>query len=239
MKAQTFKWSSQLTMMTVAGMLTFACTERYDAGPLITENRDVPPYSRIEIRGSFHVEVHKDNQVDVQITAPNNLMPYIETYVLGNTLIIDERKNKIKDWGNTRIELSENMLQYIDFSGSGSLNGDTIYHPAIDMNLSGSGKIELPISTQALNVQLRGSGIIRTSGEAEVISVDLSGSGNVFARNVYAGSASVNVSGSGNVEVFSENSLVARVTGSGNIRYWGNPESINSQVTGSGRVIRM
>ncbi|WP_278021592.1 GIN domain-containing protein [Flavobacterium ginsengisoli] len=45
-----------------------------------------------------------------------------------------------------------------------------------------------------------------------------------------------NVSGSGNSKVACDESLTARVSGSGNIRYVGNPEKKDTKVSGSGTI---
>jgi len=239
MKAQTTKWSSQLTMIAAVGLLLAACEPREDAGPEITEIRDVPAYSKIDIRGSVQVVIVPGNAGDVVITAPDNLMPYIETYVIGDTFIIDERQNRIKNHKNVRIEISENMLEHAEFSGSGSLSGDTIFHPSLSIILSGSGKIDLPVSTASLDIELSGSGNILVRGLADNIKIDLDGSGNVNARAIKTFTASSHITGSGNVDLFTTDSLFARITGSGNIKYWGNPETVNSEVSGSGSVLRM
>ncbi len=239
MKAQKIKWSSQLTSLAVTGMLLVSCVPREDAGPEVTESRDVPAYSKIDIRGSVQVKIVPGNAQDVVIMAPDNLMPYIETYVIGDTFIIDERDNRIKDRGIVRIEIAENMLEQVEFSGSGALSGDTIFHPSISIILSGSGKIDLPVSAASLDIELSGSGNIVARGFADNVKVDLDGSGNVNAKSIETTTASAHITGSGNVDLFTINSLFARITGSGNIRFWGNPESINSHVTGSGQILKM
>jgi hypothetical protein len=239
MKVQKIERSLQLTFIAAIGLIVASCGPNEPAGPEVTEYRDVPAYSRIDIRGSMQVEIVPGNSRDVAITGPDNLMPFIETYVIGDTFVIDEKDNRIKDRGNVRIEISENLLESIEFSGSGSLAGDTIFNSSISVKLSGSGKIDLPVSTVSVDIELSGSGKIVARGYAENITVNLEGSGNVDAKSIEAYTASAYITGSGNVDIFVLHSLFARITGSGEIRFWGNPESVDSNITGSGSLLRM
>ena len=50
------------------------------------------------------------------------------------------------------------------------------------------------------------------------------------------GSADITITGSGDVFTFVENSLIAFISGSGNIYLKGNP-TINKTITGSGKII--
>jgi hypothetical protein len=68
--------------------------------------------------------------------------------------------------------------------------------------------------------------------------VKISGSGDVKAFGFDAKKADITISGSGNVEVNVAESLEVVISGSGNILYKGSPAVINSQISGSGKLIK-
>lgn len=103
--------------------------------------------------------------------------------------------------------------------------------------LSGSGNITVAeLNGDSFKVALLGSGIINASGTVDQVNISLDGSGNINCEDLKARAASVRLTGSGNISVYASNSLDANLSGSGNIRYSGNPANINQTVTGSGSI---
>ena len=90
-----------------------------------------------------------------------------------------------------------------------------------------------------LDLAISGSGNIEALSEFDIESesVDLSGSGKLKLFKVIGQDCNVALSGSGNVEVNVQNELVVDLSGSGNVYYKGVPNSIQSDISGSGSVI--
>jgi hypothetical protein len=74
------------------------------------------------------------------------------------------------------------------------------------------------------------------SGSTSNLAVELSGSGDFRGFDIESQSSNVSVSGSGDVKVVAKKNLVARVSGSGDIVYKGNPEKKDVKVLGSGNI---
>ncbi len=73
-------------------------------------------------------------------------------------------------------------------------------------------------------------------GQARDFDGNISGSGKMSAANLLANNVDMNVSGSGSAEVYCSGILNAEISGSGKIYYTGNPDKVNSDVSGSGSV---
>jgi hypothetical protein len=69
--------------------------------------------------------------------------------------------------------------------------------------------------------------------------VQLSSSGDYRADSLVSREASVGLSSSGSATVRVSESLDARISSSGNVRYRGNPLKVASNTSSSGRVIRL
>lgn len=87
-----------------------------------------------------------------------------------------------------------------------------------------------------MNISLAGSGNITLKGTTNNLSANLAGSGDIHSFNLETNHAVVSVAGSGDIEVVSNETLKARVSGSGDIQYKGNPIEKDSKVSGSGNI---
>ena len=126
-----------------------------------------------------------------------------------------------------------------DVSGSGRMDIKGSCQN-IDSDISGSGKIVASIQVRDLaSVEISGSGKFEASGTAKEIKIDISGSGKVYASNLEVDKCEVRISGSGDVEINVKTELNANISGSGTVSYKGNPNHVNGNSSGSGKVRKM
>ncbi len=213
-----------------------SCDKKECAGPTITVTKDLDHYNELELDGSMELEIKSDMTEDIRIIAPDNLQKYIETYVYADRLVIHERDNKIKN-GRVRIEISETAITSILLAGSGEVYGDTLKANHISLRIDGSGNIDLPIDCTELQTRISGSGRLKAYGLAESSNAAIDGSGLIDVKNVESASAHTQIDGSGAIDIYANTSIFARIAGSGSIRYWGNPEFVDADVSGSGSII--
>jgi hypothetical protein len=209
-------------------------------GNTITQTRQTANYDKVSVAGSFDVQLVRGEEGDITLKGEENLLEYIEVYVKNNVLIlkVKDNINLSSSWNKTiTIEVPVNEIAGVKLSGSGDISTQTTLK-ATDFNaaVSGSGDISLSIEATNLYIQVSGSGDIDLSGSAEDLSVKVSGSGDVNAYGVVAQDATVTVSGSADVTLTVKGTLNAKVSGSGDIQYKGNPKKVASKVSGSGDV---
>jgi hypothetical protein len=126
-----------------------------------------------------------------------------------------------------------------DVSGSGDINLRGKCR-SFNSDVSGSGKavVSLSIAEEA-DFGVSGSGKIEANGSASTVSTSISGSGKVLAADLETNRCEVRISGSGDVEIHVKNELDAVISGSGSVRYKGNPSKVNSHSSGSGNVRKL
>lgn len=227
-----------IAIASLATILLSSCEKCIDAGPTATITKNLSEFNELEVYGSMRIEIIEGMSDDIRITAPNNLMDYIETYVFSERLTIRERNNDIRE-SEIHIEISETALEYIYLSGSGSIIADTIHSPTIALRLVGSGKLDVPVDCNDLNARITGSGRITSGGIGEDVKGWVNGSGSLDLKNIETQDAEARVEGSGLVEVYANESIFARIAGSGLIHFWGNPGSVDTRVDGSGVIMKM
>lgn len=187
-------------------------------GDIINEERELTGYTSISLSVPANVYITNDPGETFRILTHKNLLPVIDTYVIGNTLRItsDHNMRMVK---TLDIFVSANDYEKLSISGSGSIT------------------TERCINVDQLSVEITGSGDITICGNADELNSEITGSGKVAAYGLESIRTTVKVSGSGEVQTSVLESLDVDISGSGTVRYMGNPE-ITSKITGSGAVVK-
>jgi hypothetical protein len=205
-------------------------------GNVITEIRTASEFSRVISRGDFLVTVVPDSITSVKVEAESNIIPYLNTHISGNTIIIDfDNDVNVHEHSPIRITLYTPDCDYLELQGSGTINSGAFSEDDIEIYLSGSGDISASCNTNSLSASISGSGNIELNGSAYETKMHVSGSGNIRAMNLTQEICNLSISGSGNIYVKVLQKITASISGSGCVYYSGNP-TIESYITGSGRV---
>lgn len=141
--------------------------------------------------------------------------------------------------GSMEIEVNSSGYMEANVSGSGDIRVKGSCR-SLESKVSGSGKVMIAgtISERG-DMNVSGSGRIIASGTAKEIRTTISGSGEVQAADLEVEKCEVRISGSGDVEINVKQALDATISGSGSVSYRGNPSSVNSHSSGSGKVRKM
>ncbi|RZK45429.1 MAG: DUF2807 domain-containing protein, partial [Pedobacter sp.] len=147
----------------------------------------------------------------------------------------------VPDKAGDKVQLLANAMgwpeEQLSLLGSGFIKPQGTWNvDQLECKLTGSGEIVGSFNADVIKLELGGSGHYRLSGNAEQAEYYVAGSGGIYAYGVDSRDAKVSVAGSGNCELSVSRKLNASVTGSGKIRYKGNPTDLEQNVTGSGRI---
>lgn len=204
------------------------------------QTRSVGDYDQISVSGMMEVELVSGQEGKIQVEAESNLMEYIETEVNNGHLKISVKKGvNLQPSNNNKIKLVVPFedINKVALTGSGEIfNSNEIKSRDFEVSLTGSGNINLLLVSQNLEGKLTGSGDVNLRGKAENFDVRVTGSGDFKAFDLRSRIVHAAVMGSGDIEVNPEEELNARITGSGDITYSGNPSKQDFKSTGSGSV---
>jgi len=210
-------------------------------GKVVTETRTTGDYDGIKIAGSFDVDLVSGKEGKITLKGEENLLAVIKVEVEDNSLKVYVEKGTQIRTSNGKIQVTVpfDKISELSLSGSGDIQSkDVIKNDNLAVKLSGSGNFNLPVDTNNLELHVSGSGNINLKGTADKLTTKLSGSGDIDASNLKSKVVEANVSGSGNSKVTCAESITARVAGSGNIKYIGNPEKRDVKVSGSGTITK-
>jgi len=216
-----------------------SCEKVTGDGPLVTQTRSVVNFSGIDLRVSGDVEFKQDPNYKVEVTAQQNILDVMETYVSNNRLVVKFKNDVIvKSHESVHVVVSAPSFYSLKLSGSGSMVATGPISPAnMEIDISGSGNINIPeLHTGLIDVDISGSGSVAVgSGTATEEALKISGSGSIDLSTIPVQKANTRTSGSGDTRLNVASNLDVTISGSGNVYYKGNP-IINASISGSGKV---
>jgi hypothetical protein len=213
----------RLSVIVLSASIAFAsCSkERIKGeGSVVTETRSINAITRVNLNGGEELEIVPSKENKVVVSGYQNLVPVYRTNVSGSTLNLEfERKYYNVRNNNIKVTLYTQSLNNIEVNGSGNIN------------------IKDSLKTDNLKVEINGSGNVYSyPNYFQNLTLDINGSGNINMRQATGKYVRAEVSGSGDIEITVEEKLDAQISGSGQIKYWGNPSTVLTDISGSGKV---
>jgi len=195
------------------------------SGPIVTDEREITGFTGVRNDGDFEVYVTQANEFSVEVVAFESLLPIIETYISGYTLVVRTKDNSCyKSSPPVKVYVTLPELDDLELNGSGKLiaynaesqvlecmnNGsgymsvDTVYTEEFQLSNSGSGALEVRhIYSNEVSFVQSGSGVIDagTILESETVSIKHSSSGNVRTDIAEGLDVYAILSGSGRIDL--------------------------------------
>tara|TARA_R110002051_G_scaffold137593_1_gene210080 strand:+ start:1130 stop:1855 length:726 start_codon:yes stop_codon:yes gene_type:complete len=238
----------KLTTLALTFLVLTGCSAQWGKrikgnGVTKTIERSTGDYDEVAISGWFDIDLVDGKEGEITLTGEENLLDYIITEVKDRKLIIKVEKGQNlqpSNWNKgIRITVPVESINGVSLSGSGDIVGKkTIKSDHFETSMSGSGDITLNVETMSMSASMSGSGDMNISGKTVDFSATISGSGDIKAYDLDADNVEATISGSADIKVTANKSIKARVSGSGDISYKGNPGKVDTKSSGSGDISR-
>jgi len=242
----------KLKIKIIIGLLLFisitGCKDIGDlfknTGPITTEERHFQLIENIELNDNVDLVIHHDSIYRMTVTAGSHLLDKIETNIDGKTLKINNRNkfNWVRSFNPTLIvDIWVPYLLYIRiYNSSGDITcEDTLITPRFDLDSYGS------IGTYNLKLNCKDSYLKINNGPANINVLGITnnsfiyaaGDGPIDALNYVSKLTDLTHGGLNDVKVNVKDQFYNKITSIGNTYYKGNPTTIKSEITGSGKLI--
>ncbi len=206
-------------------MLSLAST----AFAQIDEMRELASFNKIEVRENAKVYVTIGTPQSVKVQIKEGDLKEVETAVENSTLKIGGEPS--------RVYITMPELTSVTVSGYGDVRVDstTVKTGTLRLDISGNGKITMPVEADKIEAGISGLGKINLSGSASSLDLDISGSGKLNAHELKVNRVDASISGVGKcyADVISELNL--NISGTGAFYFRQEPPKINSHVSGIGK----
>ncbi|MBL7960976.1 DUF2807 domain-containing protein [bacterium] len=232
----TEKFSFAAALLIMLTSCNFVVAQR----GITSEERTVSTFKAVVTKGSEDLYVTQGNEQKVRIEAEEGIIKDIETNVRGGVLYVEHEDRYFTSHKKIKVYVTMKEITGLKLSGSGSIVGETpIKTNELELGISGSGDITLDVTATEINSGISGSGNIDLSGKTSDHNFKISGSGKINAMDLNAENCTIQISGAGDAKVNVSKQLDVKISGSGSIRYAGNPDKVNTNVSGSGSVQKM
>ncbi|MCP9610736.1 head GIN domain-containing protein [Coprobacter tertius] len=204
-------------------------------GPDIEYTQSTDGKTRISIFGSDNmidlVAISVDNKIlrvkykenDLVIRGENRLKVIVSSPALSTARLKGSAKIVLKT-------IFRAQTLDLELSGSGDIEGKSVQCDIVNAFLKGSGDIELKnVNCRQMTASLSGSGNISLEGKAATAFLQVKGSGDINAKQLISGKTEAVILGSGDISCYAQDQLKARISGSGDIEYYGNPISVKKE----------
>ncbi|MEN9627189.1 MAG: hypothetical protein RJA10_415 [Pseudomonadota bacterium] len=214
------------------------------SGREASESRPVSDFDAIAVSDAIDLMVRQADKESLTLTADDNVLPLVEAVVesgqRGRTLVIRLRQGETV---STRRAIKATVdvvrLTALASAGSGNTTVGSLKTPSLRLSMAGSGEMRLDgLTADALEVRVAGSGAVAGSGTAAQVKLTIAGSGDADLAALAADHVTVSIAGSGDAKVTANQSLSAKVAGSGDVVYGGAVKAVRTSVAGSGSITR-
>ncbi len=184
-------------------------------GHIKTDERPVSAFANIDVRGAFTIE-WQSGTPSLRITTDENLLPYIDSKVSGDTLHLRTRE-QIRPTHGIRVVISSPTRAGARISGAVKLDAKQLSGPRFALESRGASRVSL-------------------DGNIDELLADMTGASELAASALQTKTAEISTTGAGNAEVAVAETLKVVITGAGKVQYSGNPPTIEKHISGAGSV---
>ena len=181
-----------------------------------TRTLELRDFEAIDVGGAFELKITRGDAQKVTVTLDDNLWDVFDAEVDGKEVVFGWAEN-VHPEVDSEIEIVMPELTRVDIHGAADVE-------IVDYR---GGKFTFGVS---------GAGELVMDGEADELEISVSGAGEIDTRDLKARKVDISVSGAGNAKVYASESFEGRVSGVGNITYFGDPEHRKTKVSGMGNI---
>lgn len=213
---------------------------------------NIVDFHSISVNSAYTVYVKQSNKEEVRVEAEKEIYDLTEITVKEGVLHInikrDDSKSSKSIWQKIdNIKLMPTLKVYVSIKDVKSLsvngNGKLITENSIaadnlNLQVAGTGNMEVDIKTENLNAKLTGPGSLTIKGYTSNMEIENSGAGSIEAYEFEAETANASLYGLGSIKINVSEKLDAKIYGSGNMLVKGATKEILKKEYGTGLVER-
>ncbi len=207
-------------------------------GKLETRTVEVPAFSTLDVSSAIDVDATIGPR-SISITADENVLPFIESFVRDGALVLRVRDGLMIDRSTVRAVVSNDRYEGVSASGASRVTAPMTPVPTLRLEASGASTLRVSgIESTSVRLEASGASTITLGGQATSASLGASGASNVNGVGLFLEAATVDVSGASTVRARTSKSISGDVSGASTLEVSGAPGQLNVIATGASTVRR-
>ncbi|WJJ97790.1 head GIN domain-containing protein [Algibacter luteus] len=206
-------------------------------GNVITTDRNISAsFTSLKATEGLDVYLTQSNTESISVEADENLHDLILTEVEDGVLRIHTKEN-IGRASSKRVNVSfKDISSITSTSGSDVYSTNTITAERLDLKSTSGSDMTLDVNTSILNCKSTSGSDLRLSGKTIKLYAEATSGSDIKAADLSAESSEVKATSGADITVNTSKALTARATSGGDIRYYGNPETVDKSDSSSGSI---
>jgi hypothetical protein len=248
-----------LAVVSIFGLLAgVSCSRIVGSGPSTTREYNFADFTNLELSHGFNVIVSASNSYKVTVTVPENVVSHLEVSQSGKTVKIGLQPI-IYAGSRLQAEVTMPVLARLSLSGGSFCRAAGFSSTqALDLLASGGSEIELDMAAGQTNINISGGGQVTGNYTFTDASIELSGGSrvefdgkgnNITKLEASGGSkailpklalqnADMNLNGGSQADLTVNGKLTVRLSGGSSLKYSGNPQIDQINVSGGSSISR-
>ena len=209
----------------------------HGSGDLVSETRPLSQFNSIVVNTVAFVEVTRDANQEVVVTADDNIIEYISTSVYDGVLYISSYEGVSLSDFTMELNLSVTDLEAVIVNSVGTVEGSGTFEvDYLLFEMNSVGNINIDINTIEVFSVNNSVGTIELSGAASRHNAAVSSVGSIRAFDLETDTTLVSVNSLGDAYIKANLFLHATINSTGSIYYKGYPE-IHLYDNSTGRLV--
>jgi hypothetical protein len=184
-------------------------------GDIVTDNRAVPPFTRITADGAMEVK-WTTGAPSLTITTDSNLLDYLRTRISDGELHIEWTK-PLRGTRGIKVNIASASLERVQLNGAVRFAASRL-------------------SGRELVLEANGATKVTFEGNVNALSAEMNGASRLDAESLTTRAMEVSISGAGRAEVHVTEVLRVQISGAGKVIYSGEPKTVTRDISGAGSV---
>ncbi|MDP2685983.1 MAG: head GIN domain-containing protein [Aequorivita sp.] len=209
-------------------------------GNVVTQERNVTE-DFTEVRGSAGLDVYltQGDENKIVVEADENLQQYIEADIEEGKLHITTSENIGRSKAK-KVYVTYKELNTVEASSGADVTGNSVIKSEnISLKSSSGAQLNVEIFAKNLTAKTSSGADIIVSGKASSLKADASSGSELNAKELLVLECNAEASSGAEVTVNVKDNLETNVSSGGEVNYYGNPVSVNSNKSHSGNVNKM
>jgi Putative auto-transporter adhesin, head GIN domain len=210
---------NKITISVVAASLVLVAGCRWMGirgnGNIKTDERTISAFANIDASGAFTIE-WQNGAPALRITTDENLLPYIDNHISGDTLRLRTHE-QIWPTHGIKVVISSPTRAGAKLSGAVKLIANQIAGPKFAVESTGAARVTL-------------------DGSIDELLADMTGASDLKASGLQTKTSEISTTGAADAEIAVADTLKVAITGAGKVTYSGNPKTIEKHITGAGSI---
>jgi hypothetical protein len=206
-------------------------------GKVITQERIInESFTTIKATEGLDVYITQSNNESITVEADENLQELILTEIKDGVLKIHAKEN-IGNATSKKIKVSfKDISNIISTSGSDVYSTNTINADELYLKSTSGSDMTLTVNTQSLNCKSTSGSDLRLSGKTSKLFAEATSGSDIKAADLIAESSQVKATSGADITVNTSKKLTASASSGGNVKYYGDPESVERNDSPSGSI---